>query len=146
MSKWTRTRRDPGRTYTDETTERTERMIAKVRKFLKEGVHEDEAEFVVAVKAANPKIARSELKEVIKQFHDAVLGAATARSSIRRRAALNFFSDSLRSLGVIPRAPSSMMPLMVSRSVSVADLRFAEVAIPGPFLRFVSGIQFTLSR
>jgi hypothetical protein len=72
MSRWTRTRRDPGRTYTDETTEQTERMIAKVRKFLKEGMHEDEAEFVVAVKAANPKIAPSELKEVIKQFHDAV--------------------------------------------------------------------------
>jgi hypothetical protein len=47
-------------------------MIARVRKFLKEGVPEDELEFVEAVKAANPKIAPSELKEVIKQFHDAV--------------------------------------------------------------------------
>ncbi len=72
MSKWTRTRRDPGRTYTDETTERTERMVAKVRRFLKEGVPEDEPEFVTAVKAANPKIAASELKEVIKQFRDVV--------------------------------------------------------------------------
>jgi hypothetical protein len=72
MSKWTKTRRDPGRSYTDETTERTERMIARMRKFLKVGVHEDEAEFVVAVKSANPKISPSELKEVIKQFHDAV--------------------------------------------------------------------------
>jgi hypothetical protein len=72
MSKWTRTRRDPGRTYTDETTEQTERMIARVRKFMKEGVPEDEPEFVEAVKAANPKIAPSELKEVIKQFRDVV--------------------------------------------------------------------------
>jgi hypothetical protein len=32
------------------------------RREIKEGVHEDEAEFVVAVKAANPKIAASELK------------------------------------------------------------------------------------
>jgi len=72
MSKWTRTRRDPGRTYTDETTERTGRMIAKVHRFLKEGVPEDELEFVQAVKAANPKIAPSELKEVIKQFRDVV--------------------------------------------------------------------------
>lgn len=72
MSKWTRTRRDPGRSYTDETTERTERMIARIRKFMKEGVPEDEAEFVEAVKAANPKIAPNELKEVIKQFRDVV--------------------------------------------------------------------------
>ncbi|HTZ95706.1 MAG TPA: hypothetical protein VMB18_04875 [Terriglobales bacterium] len=72
MSKWTRTRRDPGRTYADETSERTERMIARIRKFMKEGVPEDESEFVEAVKAANPKIAPSELKEVIKQFRDVV--------------------------------------------------------------------------
>lgn len=72
MSKWTKTRRDPGRTYTDETTERTERMIARIRKFMKEGVPEDEPGFVEAVKAANPKIAPSELKEVIKQFRDVV--------------------------------------------------------------------------
>ena len=72
MSKWTRTRRDPGRTYTDETTERTERMIARVRRFMKEGMPEDEPEFVAAVKAANPKIAPSELKDVIKQFRDVV--------------------------------------------------------------------------
>lgn len=74
MSKWTRTRRDPGRTYTDETTARTERMIARIRRFMKEGVPEDEQEFVEAVKAANPKIAPSELKEVIRQFRDVVSG------------------------------------------------------------------------
>ncbi len=72
MSKWTRTRRDPGRSYTDEDTERTERLIARVRKFLEEGVPEDEPEFVVAVKAAKPKITASELKEVIRQFRAAV--------------------------------------------------------------------------
>jgi len=31
-------------------------MIARVRKFLEEGVAEDEPEFVEAVKEANPKI------------------------------------------------------------------------------------------
>lgn len=72
MSKWTKTRRDPGRTYTDETTERTERMIARMRKFLEEGVPEDEPEFVAAVKAARPKITTSELKEVITQFRAVV--------------------------------------------------------------------------
>ena len=68
MSKWTRTRRDPGRSYSDEDTERTERMIARVRRFLAEGIAEDEPEFVVAVKAAKPKITASELKDVIMQF------------------------------------------------------------------------------
>jgi hypothetical protein len=72
MSKWTRPRRDPGRSYTDEDTERTERLIARVRKFLEEGVPEDEPEFVAAVKAAKPKITAGELKEVIKQFRAAV--------------------------------------------------------------------------
>lgn len=72
MSKWTRTRRDPGRIYTDETTERTERMIDRVRKFMEEGVPEDEPEFVAAVKAAKPKITASELNEVITQFRAVV--------------------------------------------------------------------------
>jgi hypothetical protein len=72
MSKWIRTRRNPGRSYRDEDTERTERLIARVRKFLEEGVPEDEPEFVVAVKAAKPKITASELKEVIRQFRAAV--------------------------------------------------------------------------
>jgi phosphoribosyl-ATP pyrophosphohydrolase len=72
MSKWTKTRRDPSRSYTDETTERTERMIARVRKFLEEGVPEDEPEFIVSVKEANPKITASELKDVIMQFRAVV--------------------------------------------------------------------------
>jgi hypothetical protein len=72
MSKWARTRRDPGRIYSDEDTERTERMIARVRKFLEEGVPEDEPEFVVAVKEAKPKITASELRDVIMQFRAVV--------------------------------------------------------------------------
>jgi hypothetical protein len=72
MSKWTKTRRDPGRSYMDETTERTERMIARVRKFMEEGVPEDEPEFIIAVKEAKPKITAGELKEVIKQFRAVV--------------------------------------------------------------------------
>lgn len=72
MSKWTRTRRDPSRSYTDETTERTERMIARVRKFLEEGMPEDEPEFIVAVKEAKPKITADELKDLIMQFRAVV--------------------------------------------------------------------------
>jgi len=55
MGKWTRTRRDPGRTYSDEDTERTERMIARVRRFFEEGVPEDEPKFIVAVRRQNRK-------------------------------------------------------------------------------------------
>jgi predicted phosphohydrolase len=72
MGKWTRTRRDPGRTYSDEDTERTERMIARVRRFFEEGVPEDEQEFIVAVKTAKPKITASELKDVVTQFRAVV--------------------------------------------------------------------------
>ena len=72
MSKWARTRRDPGRIYSDEDTERTERMIARVRNFLEEGVPEDEPEFVVAVKEAKPKITARELRDVIMQFRAVV--------------------------------------------------------------------------
>ena len=72
MTKWTRTRRDPGRTYSDKDSEQTERMIARVRRFLEEGVPEDEPGFIEAVKAAKPKITASELKDVIMQFRAVV--------------------------------------------------------------------------
>jgi phosphoribosyl-ATP pyrophosphohydrolase len=83
MSKWTRTRRDPSRSYADEATERTERMIARVRKFLEEGVAEDEPEFVVAVKEAKPKITASELKDVIRQYRAVV--SERQQRDLRRR-------------------------------------------------------------
>ena len=83
MTRWTRTRRDPGRSYADEATERTERMIARVRKFLEEGVAEDEPEFVVAVKEAKPKITASELKDVIRQFRAVV--SERQQRDLRRR-------------------------------------------------------------
>jgi hypothetical protein len=73
MSKWTRSRRDPERTYTDEETERTKRMLARMRQFLEEGTLEDEPAFVAAVKAAKPGITSGELKKVIKQFRDVVV-------------------------------------------------------------------------
>jgi hypothetical protein len=72
MGKWTKTRRDPGREYADEDTARTERLIVRVRRFLEEGMAEDEPEFVEAVKAAKPKITASELKDVIMQFRAVV--------------------------------------------------------------------------
>jgi hypothetical protein len=58
-------------------------MIARVRKFLEEGVPEDEPEFIVAVKEAKPKITAGELKEVIKQFR-AVVSERQQRGPRRR--------------------------------------------------------------
>jgi hypothetical protein len=83
MSKWSKTRRDPGRTYTDEGTERTQRMLARMRHFLEEGVPEDEPEFVIAVKAAKPGITAEELANVITQFRDVV--SARQRRGLRLR-------------------------------------------------------------
>ena len=39
MSKWTRTRRDPGRSYTDEEKlERKQRMLARLNEFVEAGI------------------------------------------------------------------------------------------------------------
>jgi hypothetical protein len=58
-------------------------MIARVRKFLEEGVPEDESEFIVSVKEAKPKITASELRDVIKQFR-AVVSERQQRGPGRR--------------------------------------------------------------
>jgi hypothetical protein len=62
-------------------------MIARVRGFFEEGVPEDEPEFIVAVKAAKPKITASELRDVITQFR-AVVSERQQRRLGRRQ---NFF-------------------------------------------------------
>jgi hypothetical protein len=58
-------------------------MIARVRRFLEEGVADDEPEFIVAVKAAKPKITASELRDVITQFR-AVISERQQRGLGRR--------------------------------------------------------------
>jgi hypothetical protein len=62
-------------------------MIARVRGFFEEGVPEDEPEFIVAVKAAKPKITASELRDAITQFR-AVVSERQQRRLGRRQ---NFF-------------------------------------------------------
>jgi hypothetical protein len=70
MSKWTKTRRDPGRTYVDEEkVERKKRMLAKAHELLDYGTEEDVR---AAAKAANPDITDQEMIEVLKRFRDAV--------------------------------------------------------------------------
>jgi hypothetical protein len=72
MTKWTKTRRDPGRTYIDdEKRQRTRRMVARIQELVDCGI-EAEPEVVKAAKEANPEITEEELKEVIMLFRDAV--------------------------------------------------------------------------
>jgi hypothetical protein len=72
MTKWTKTRRDPGRTYHDEEKlQRTRRMLTRIHELVEAGI-EAEPELVEAAKAANPEITEKELKEVIMLFRDAV--------------------------------------------------------------------------
>ena len=72
MTKWTKTRRDPGRAYLDEERiQRNRRMLARVRELVECGI-EAEPEVVEAAKAANPEITEEQLKEVIMLFRDAV--------------------------------------------------------------------------
>lgn len=72
MSKWTRTRRDPGRSYTDEEKRgRKQRMLARLHEFI-EGGMEAEPDFVAAAKEAEPRISKEKLQELIKRFRAAV--------------------------------------------------------------------------
>ncbi|MGD0792430.1 MAG: hypothetical protein ABR920_11730 [Terriglobales bacterium] len=72
MTKWTKTRRDPGRAYLDEERlQRNRRMLARVRELVECGI-KAEPEVVEAAKAANPEITEEQLKEVITLFRDAV--------------------------------------------------------------------------
>lgn len=72
MSKWTRTRRDPERDYTDqEKLERKRRMLERLYDFVEAGI-EAESEFVNAVKESEPDISKEKLQELIMRFRDAV--------------------------------------------------------------------------
>jgi len=118
MSKWTKPRRDPGRTYIDEDKrQRRERMLARLARFIEQAVPEGEADFVAALKEARPEISAKDLREAITQFHGRDLRAATARS----KTSLNRFSDSRSSFRFIFFAPSSICSPTVSRRASVAS-------------------------
>jgi hypothetical protein len=70
MTKWTKTRRDPGRTYLDEEkVERRKKMLAKARELLDYGTDDDVR---AAAKVANPDITEAELEVALKRFRDAV--------------------------------------------------------------------------
>jgi hypothetical protein len=72
MSKWTKTRRDPGRTYIDEEkVQRQKRMLARIQELVDCGL-EAEPQVIEAAKAADPDITPEKLEEVLKLFRGAV--------------------------------------------------------------------------
>jgi hypothetical protein len=81
MTKWTRTRRDPAREYTDEEKLRRKRqMLARVYDFVEGGI-EAEPDFVKATKEADPEISKDKLKELIMLFRAAVYARQRDRQS-----------------------------------------------------------------
>jgi len=72
MSKWTRTRRDPGRTYQDEDeVKQLRRDVARVRELVEIGL-EAEPEYVEVINRLEPGMTKERRKELIMQFRDAV--------------------------------------------------------------------------
>jgi hypothetical protein len=93
-----------------------------------------------------PSSGHSTCTEGVKGRDYAVSRRRFREATARSRAALNLFSDSCCSFGVIPLAPSSMMSRMVPRSVSIADLPFMEVGTADAFLRFAVAMTGILPR
>jgi hypothetical protein len=72
MSKWTKTRRDPGLTYIDENKVRVAKENRQMlERFLEEGV-EAEPKYVAALKIWVPGISQNELIVKVMRFRDAV--------------------------------------------------------------------------
>lgn len=76
MSKWTKTRRDPGRTYQNEDAAKELRdAMRRVQELVAEaaqGNDEAESEYVAIINRAEPEMDKEKRKELIRQFRDAV--------------------------------------------------------------------------
>ena len=71
MSKWTRTRRDPGRTYDDEAVRELRKDVTRVRELVEIGL-EAETDYVDLINKLEPGMTKDRRKELIKQFRAAV--------------------------------------------------------------------------
>jgi hypothetical protein len=72
MAKWTKTRRDPGRTYCDpEEAAKLRRDVQRVRELVKIGL-DAEPEYVELINKLEPEMTPERRKELIRQFRDAV--------------------------------------------------------------------------
>jgi hypothetical protein len=76
MSKWTKTRRDPGRSYQDEDEARLLRgdmkRIAELVAEAAVGNDEAEPEYVRIINRLEPTMGKEKRKDLIRQFRDAV--------------------------------------------------------------------------
>jgi hypothetical protein len=76
VSKWTRTRRDPGRTYqAEEEAKRLREDVNRVRELVREaaeGNQEAEPDYVRIINRLHPNLNKEDRKDLIKQFRDAV--------------------------------------------------------------------------
>ena len=72
MSKWTKTRRDPGRTYCDpEEAEKLRLAARRVRELVEKGL-DAENEYVELINTLEPDMTPARRKQLIMQFRDAV--------------------------------------------------------------------------
>jgi hypothetical protein len=72
MTRWTKTRRDPGRTYCDpEEARKLRRDVQRVQELVMKGF-DAEPEFVELINKVDPDMTAERRKELIKQFRDAV--------------------------------------------------------------------------
>lgn len=72
MSKWTRTRRDPERTYCDpEEARKLRRDVQRVKELVAKGL-DAESEYVELINELNPGMSAEQRKKLIRQFRDAV--------------------------------------------------------------------------
>ena len=72
MTKWTKTRRDPGRTYCDpEEAAKLRRDVQRVQELVKKGL-DAEPEYVELINKLDPKMTAERRRELIRQFRDAV--------------------------------------------------------------------------
>jgi uncharacterized tellurite resistance protein B-like protein len=76
MSKWSKTRRDPGRTYQDEEEAKllreTMKRIPELVKEAAAGNEDAETEYVRIINRLEPEMTKERRKELIRQFRDAV--------------------------------------------------------------------------
>ena len=83
MSKWTKTRRDPGRTYQhEEEVKQLREDVRRVRELVgeaAEGNLEAESAYVKIINRLEPGMKTERRKELITQFRDAVSDAQRQR-------------------------------------------------------------------
>ncbi len=72
MSKWTKTRRDPERTYCDpDEARKLRRDVQRVKELVAKGL-DAESEYVELINELNPGMSGEQRKKLIRQFRDAV--------------------------------------------------------------------------